>query len=264
MSTLIEAPAICYLNRADGATIATTNAAANFPASNLNSPRLSTSWRSSSLATQSIDADLGATYTDLDVFALLGVNFSNAATSDPVFSNASNYTSPTYNPASANAFDLTYTHVLDDSPATGRNMILVPGSTQSARYLRFAVSDAANAAGYMSARVYWAGPMWQPPVGIDHESELAFALLGHPGIERYIREWMLVLHALSQAEATQLQSILLNKLRSGRYLIIPHPHIPETWVREAIYARMVSAPKVLMMPRAPYWTVEVVFREVED
>lgn len=273
MGTLTSIVAIGYLNRASGATMAATTADGSYPVANLANARLSSPYRSTagSLTGQSIDVDLGATYTDLDVMALLGCNFQDAATRSPVLSTHSDYSSPVYNPGSGNAFDVsTYPALVADVPTYGRNMIVFPGSSKSARYARFTCADSGNPSNYLSARVYWVGPVWQPVIGIDMgdgglERDLEY--VGEPGMERRL-EIMRYSHAfLTEGEARQFRSIARTKLRTGRLLVVARPLSPSVWLNgEALHCSMRSVSKEtpVFANGSYHWKVTLEFIEVED
>lgn len=263
MATLTSAPAICYVNRVSGKTITATTAATGYAASNLNNSRMFSSWRSTALTAQDLIADL-ATAQDIDVIALLGYNGTDTATSRFRTSEASNLGSPEYDSGTISSFDTTYTAKLDDSPVYNRHTIKFPGTTYNSRYVGVTVTDASGSS-YQKGSVVWAGPVWQPPYGMDFSSEPSTEFVGAPGIERYIRTWKLTLRGLSEAEARELESILRNKLRSGRYLIVPRPTTTATFINEALYATLVEPAKRRAMPTNPIrWSVDVAFREVED
>lgn len=219
------------------------------------------SWRSSTLTSVNLDADLGANY-DIDVLALIGVNLDDDATRTPVIDDTAGFGSPLYAPGSSNAFDLTNAELLPHRPNHGRNLIILPGSTITGRYTRITLNDSGNPDNYLAARTYWAGPIWQPPWGINEASELSTLFIGQAGVERYLRKWRIVFNALTRAEQFKIKSVLLAKLRSGVVLLIPHPTVASTFVEEAIMARMVGEPSIQMMASFPYWTVEVEFLEV--
>lgn len=264
MPTLTSAPAIGYVNRASGKTITATSAATGYVASNLSNARMGSSWRSTALTAQDLIADL-TTAQDLDVLALLGFNGEDDAQARWRTSEASNLSSPEHDSGTISAFDTTYTAKLDDSPVYGRHAVHFPGTTKNSRYAGITVTDAGHPAGYQKGSVFWAGPIWQPPEGLDYESELADVFVGEPGVERYLREWSLQFKTLSEAEARELRSILRNKLRSSRYLIVPRPTLTPTFINEAIYATCTEQARILPMPTYPIrYSVQVTFREVED
>jgi len=265
MPTLTAAPAICYINRASGKTITATTAASGYAASNLNNARMSSSWRSTALTAQRLVADLTSA-TDIDVIALLGFNGEDDATLTAKTSENSDLSSHEYSSGSVNAFDTTYTAKLSDTPVYGRHTITFPGTTQNSRYVGYdTLNDSGNPDTYLQGRVLWAGPVWQPPYGMAYESEMLEEMVGNPGAERYLRIWKLTLKGLTEAQSRELLSILRNKLRSGRYLIVPRPTLTATFVNEAIYATLAEPAKRRAMPtKTVTWSVDVAFREVED
>lgn len=271
MATLTGSIAIGWVNRASGKTISVTSVATGYPGSNLNTPVMSQRYRSAtgSLTTQNIDVDLGSSM-DIDVMALIGFNGENDATRSPVTSENSNYSSPEHNPGSGNAWDAsTYAALADDTPVFGRNMIYLPGSTLNSRYVRFVLNDSGNPDNYLSASVYWVGPLWQPANSFSiAEDAYKFRLVavGEPGIERYVRELEVEFYGLTEGEARQFESVCGERLRSGRLLVIPRPTVAATWLREAIYCTLTELPESACIPVADglRWKIGMTFREVED
>jgi hypothetical protein len=264
MATLTSAPAIGYVNRASGKTITATTAATGYPASNLNNSRLSSSWRSTALTAQDLIADL-TTSQDIDVLALIGYNGEDDAQARFRTSEASNLSSPEYDSGTISAYDVTYAAKLSDTPVWGRHTINFPGTTKNSRYAGITVTDAGNPDTYQKGSVFWAGPVWQPPKAMAFDSEPTFEPVGSPGVERAILGWRMVLRFLTEQDSRELLSILRNKLRSGRYLIVPRPLETKTFLHEAIYATLASGPKRTPLPTFPVkWQVEIEFREVED
>jgi hypothetical protein len=275
MATLTGSIAIGYLNHASGGTITATTSATGYPASNLSNSRLSSSHRTTtgSLTSQNIDVDL-ASSRDIDVISLIGTNLSDSATRSPVTSEASDYTSPEYNPGSGNVFDLTYPGLVSDTPRYGRNLIVLPGSTLNSRYVRLTLNNSGNVDNFLSSRVYWAGPLWQPAISFAVQGEpyrKRRVLVGSPGIERYLTCLEIDLHVLTEAEGRALESICSARLRTGRLLVIPRPTQPATWLSEAIYCTLdPDVPEAISLTAWPQggsvllWKVTLKFKEVED
>lgn len=275
MPTLTSSFAIAYLNHASGKTITSSTAATGYPASNLNSPRLSSSWRSStgSLTTQHVNVDLGSSQ-DIGVIALIGTNLTDGATRSPVTSESAAYSSPEYNPGSANAFDNTYPALVSNSHRYGRNLIVLPGATLSStlnsRYVRVTLNNVAHPSNYLSARVIWAGPIWQPLLSFgirEGTFKIRRDLVGEAGVERYVTFLEVSLDVLSEAEALALESVCLARLRTGRLLVIPRPTQPTTWQSEALYCTLQGVPTRTAWPQGGgeiRWKVQLVFRECED
>lgn len=260
---LTGAPAIGYLNLADGVALGGFGAS-GYPFSNLSNPRMSSSWRSvSDVSDVAVSVDLGAV-VDIDVVALIGDNLTLDGTEETELDNEDDFPSPHYAPGPRDAHDSTHAAILTPYAPQGNIIAHVLADTVAARYARMTLDDTGNSDGYLSARVLWVGPVWQPELGIDAESVRELVFVGSPGMERALIQWRLVFHMQNRTKAHELESILLNKLRSGRYLIIPHPDRPETFLWEAIYATMVGAPKVVPQALYPYWTTEVTFLEVVD
>lgn len=271
MATLTGAIAIGWVNRAANGTVSATTAAAGFPASNLKLPPLSSKWRSTtgSLTTQNVDVDLG-TSMDIDVIALLGFNGDDDATRSPKTAENSGFSPTEHDPGSGNAWDTTtYPALIADTPAFGRNLIYLPGSTLNSRYVRLVLNDTGNPSNYLSASVFWVGPLWQPANSfkIDEDAyKFRLVAVGEPGMERYLRELEMELYAMSEGEARQIESVCANRLRSSRLLVIPRPTVAATWLREAIYCTLVELPVSSCIPvrSGLRWKTTVVFREVED
>ncbi len=272
MSTLTSSLAIGYSNIASGATITSTTAATGYPASNLSNSRLSSSFRTAvgSLTSQNVDVDLGSAQ-DIDVMALIGVNLTDSATRTPRTAESSNFsTLIEYNPGSGAAFDLTYQGPVSDYSRYGRNLIVLPGQTYNSRYARLTLSNSGNPDNYLSARVYWIGPIWQPAVSFsmkDSSFKKRREIVGEPGVEKYITYLDIALDVLTEAEGRALEAICSARLRTGRLLVIPRPTQPATWQGEALYCTMAGLPTLSAWPQGGgllYWRVGLTFKECED
>lgn len=271
MATLTSSFAIGYVNRASGKTITATTAATGYPASNLNTSRLSLSWRSTagSLTSQNVDVDLTSAQ-DIDIIALIGTNLSDTATRSPVTSEASNYSSPEYNPGSGNVFNLSYPDLVSGTRRYGRNLIVLPGSTLNSRYVRVTLNNSGNADNRLQARVYWVGPLWQPLISFGmREGSFVVRLepVGDPGMERALTIMDVFFDVLGEAEGKALQSICADRLRSKRLLVIPRPDQPATWQGEALYCTLQGLPKLTGWPQGGgliFWKVQLTFKECED
>lgn len=265
--------AIGYVNRASGKTVLASTSATGYPASNLSTSLLSQGWRSisGSLTNQNLDVDLGSAQ-DIDIIAAIGVNLSDAATRSPITSEASNYTSPEYNPGSGNVFDLTYPLLLSDTGRYGRNLIVLPGSTLNSRYVRLTLNNATigNPPNYLSARVLWVGPLWQPITGFGLDKgtfRKRRELIGNPGIERFITYLEVDLHCLTELEGRVLEALCSARLRTGRLFVVVRPQTPSLWQSEAMYCTLVGLPVLSAWPQGngeSLWTLTLVFRECED
>ena len=274
MSTLTDSFAIGYLNHASGSTITATTSATGYLATNLSNPRLGgvgSSHRTTagSLTTQNIDVDL-ASAKDIDVIALIGTNLEDSATRTPVTSEASNYTSPEYNPGSGAVFNLTYPDLIANTRRYGRNLIVLPGSTLNSRYVRVTLNNSGHASNYLSSRVFWVGPLWQPLISFGMKEgtfKIKLEPIGDPGIERAIKVVDLSFDVLSEGEAIALETICTARLRTGRLLIIPRPDQPATWQAEALYCTLQGLPQRSAWPQGggtERWKVQLSFRECED
>lgn len=272
MTTLTSSFAIGYVNHANGKTITATTAATGYPASNLNSSTLSSAWHSTggSLTNQNLDVDLGSSL-DVDIIALIGTNLREATASrTPVMSENSNYSSPEYNPGSSGAFDTTYPALADDTPSYGRNLIVFPGTTLNSRYGRLTVSDSGHPSNFLTGRVLWFGPIWQPLISFPVK-EGSFKKrrepVGVPGLERGLRVLDVQLDVLSEAEGRALESICGERLRTRRLLVVPRPDQPATWASEALYCTLTGLPTLTAWPQGGgliFWRVSLTFRECED
>jgi hypothetical protein len=271
MSTLTSSFLIAYLNHAAGKTISTTTAASGYPASNLNKANLSSSWHSTltSLTTQNLDADLGSSLP-IDIIALIGSNLTDSATRTPLTSEASNFSSPEYNPGSANVFDMAYPSLVGDYTTYGRHLIILPPSTLNSRDVRTTLNNSGNPANFLSARVYWVGPIWQPLTSFpvkEGSFKLKHEPAGVPGLERGLTVLEVTFDVLTEAEGEALRSICLARLRTGRLFVVPRPDQPATWQREALYCTLKGLPTLTAWPQGGgliYWKVTLEFKECED
>lgn len=271
MATLTSSLAIAYLNHASGKTVTATTSAIGYPASNLSTSDLSTSHRTTtgSLTSQNIDVDLGAS-RDIDVIALIGTNLNNGATRSPVASENSGYTSPEYNPGSGNVFDVSYPELEASTHRYGRNLIVLLGSTLNSRYVRVTLNNSGNSSNFLSSRVYWVGPLWQPLLSFECKEgtfKKRRELVGEPGVERYLSFLDISLHALTEAEGNALEGLCTARLRTGRLLVIPRPDQPATWQSEAVYCTLVGLPTLTAWPQGGgliFWKVQLIFKECED
>lgn len=271
MAILTSSFAIGYYNHASGKTITATTSGTGYPASNLSSARLSSSWRSAtgSLTSQNVDVDLGSSLS-IDVIALIGTNLTDAANRTPKTAENSAFSSPEYNPGSANVFDTSYPVLLTNTHRYGRNLIVLPGSTLSSRYVRVTLNNSGHVDGHLSARVYWVGPLWQPLysfAGREGTYKRRLETVGNPGVERSLSYLEVTFDALTEAEGVALQSLCTTRLRTGRLLVIPRPDQPATWQTEAFYCTLASLPTLSAWPQGgglSYWKVGLVFKECED
>lgn len=271
MATLTSSLAIGYVNRAAGKTITATTSATGYPASNLSTSRLSSSWRSTagSLTNQQLIADL-TTSQNVDIIALIGTNLDDDATREPKTSESSNLSSPEYNPGSDDVFDLSYPDLAELEPVYGRNLIVLPGQTLNSRYVGLLLSDSGNADNFLSARVFWAGPLWQPQISFgmkDGSFIRRYEPVGNPGLERFLTFLDISLDVLSEAEGNALRSIILERLRTRRLLVIPRPGEAATWQAEALYCTLAGGVKLTAWPQGGgeiIWKVQLSFKECED
>jgi hypothetical protein len=269
MPTLTSSFLISYSNSASGKTITATTSASGYPATNLSQVQLGSSHRTTALTSQNIDVDLGSSLP-IEIIALLGTNLTDAATRSPVTSEASNYTSPEYNPGSASVFDVSYPSLVGDYTTYGRHLIVLPPSTLNSRYARLTLNDSTNPAGYISQRVYWVGPIWQPLISFpvnEGSFKIKHDIVGEPGIERALTVLEVTFDVLSEAEGEALRSICLNRLRTRRLLVVPRPDLPATWQREALYCTLKGVPTLTSWPQGGgtiIWKVTVEFKECED
>jgi hypothetical protein len=271
MSTLTSSFLIAYLNHAAGKTITATTSATGYPASNLSSSILTSSHRttSGSLTTQNIDVDLGSSLP-IDIIVLIGTSLDSTATRTPLTSEASDYSSPEYNPGSGAVFDFTYPPLAGLFNRFGRHLIILPPSTLTSRYVRVTLNNAGHLPSYLSSRVYWAGPIWQPLIsfGVKEGSlKLKYEIVGDPGIERHLTVMEVTFDVLSEAEGEALRSICLARLRTGRLFVIPRPDQPATWQRESLYCTLKGLPTLTAWPQGGgqiIWKVTLEFKECED
>lgn len=271
MATLTSSFAIGYINRATGKTITASTSATGYPASSLNTPALTSAWRSTagSLTSQDITVDLTSSQ-DIEVMALIGANLSDTATRTPKTGETSNLLAPEFNPGSGNAFDVSYNLPLSSTHRYGRNVIVLPGVTYNSRYVRFTLDNAGLAANFLSARVFWVGSLWQPVISFGMKEgsyKVRMEFVGEPGLERGLTFIDVSFEALTEAEGKALQAICMARLRSGRLLVIPRPTQPATWQGEALYCTLSGLPTLSAWPQGGglnYWRVNLTFKECED
>lgn len=274
MATLAGGLAIGYANRADGKTITATTAATGYAASNLNSPRQATSWRSTtgSLTAQTLIADLSSAQ-DIDLIALLGFNGEDDATGSYTTSENSDLSSPEYGATSAASWDATtWPYLVDDAGPYGRNLIHFPGTTKNSRYIGITLADSGNPDNYLSGRVFWTGPIFQPAESFLIEQEkwaIRRVVIGSPGIQRSLRAMDFDLTMQSEVEARKLESLIATKLSTGRLLVVPRPTMPESFLSEALYCRLdleKSPPARYIIPVSGglRWKMSLSFLECED
>lgn len=274
MAPLSGSFAIGYLNYASGKTISATTSASGYPAANLSLSDLSSSWRSTagSLTSQQLIADLGSPL-DIDIIALIGVNLEDDATREPKTSESSNLSSPEFNPGSGNVFDVTNQSLittLDDISPYGRNLIIFTNQTYNSRYVGLSLSDSGNPDNYLSGRVFWAGPVFQPVIsfGLKEGSFVKrIEPVGSPGLERGLTYLDVSFEVLSEAEGEALRSIFMARLRSGRLLVVPRPDQPATWQSEVLYCTLAGGIKLTAWPQGAgvvIWKVQLTFKECED
>lgn len=277
MADLTPSIAICYKNwviadpTSSAKTVTATTSATGYAATNLSTPQLYSSWRSTtgSLTSQNVDVDLGAS-RDIGVIALIGTNLTTSATRSPVTSESNLYTSPEYNPGSGNVFDNSNTALLDDSYPYGKHLLVFPPTTLNSRYVRLTLNDSTNPSNYLSSRVYWVGPIFQPGISFSMKEgsvKKRREIIGDPGLERFITYLEIQLDVLSEAEGRALESICSAKLRSGRLLVVLRPTQQATWQGEALYCIMAGLPTLASFPQGAgliYWKLQLVFKECED
>lgn len=263
--------AVCYQNLALSGTVTATTSATGYPASNLSLPRLSASHRTTdgSLVSQNIDVDLNSSQT-VDIAALIGVNHTDSAARALTLSNNSDFSSPLYSSGSGSAFDVSYPDLASVTYRYGRNLIAFPGQSYSPQYVRLALNDFGNPSNYLSSRVYWVGPVWQPQISFSMKEgsfKRRFEFVGDPGLERVISYLDVSLDALTEAEGAALRSIILERARTRRLFVIPRPDQPATWQGEALYCTLQGAPALTAWPQGGgliYWKVQMTFKECED
>lgn len=125
---------IAYQNQITAASMVTASSAATgYPDDNLASRALYSSWRSATAALSGVTltADLGAS-SDIDVFALLGSNLTDAATMTVKAGESSTFATTEYDSGSVSCFDTTHSASVLQSmtPRFGRHVIWAPGITQ--------------------------------------------------------------------------------------------------------------------------------------
>lgn len=157
---------LAWLNRADEAVLTAGSQADTLPVQNLQSPHLSTRWRSDGVTTTYIDADFGASVA-IGVIALLGTNLTAAATKRIRLSNTA--------PSTGDLLDTgTVAAGISD---LYRNLFHVLAAPVTARYMRLDLDDAAavdpqtgtGAAGFLEAGRLVAAPAFRPGRNYSYE-----------------------------------------------------------------------------------------------
>lgn len=173
--------AILYRNEADFGTVAAADALSTLPATFLQSPPLSSVWRTPAETTSSaVTVDLGAART-IRCVALLACNLSAAGTARVKLSNVDT--------ASAELYDST---LLDPAgvDATYRAFVHVLPSDVSARYVRLELAD--GGLDYLEAGRLVVGSLWIPDYNYDRnsiekgavdDSARELAISGEPWVE---------------------------------------------------------------------------------
>lgn len=124
------------------ATVTAASAAATMPASNLDKPQPTDVWRSTSLTSQYIEIDLGSARA-VDLVALLFTNLTSAATwrvQAGTTTGVTNYDSGTVTAWAGATQNVDRPHAF-----------LFLAATQTYRYWKITLTDAANPAGYFEA-----------------------------------------------------------------------------------------------------------------
>lgn len=279
MAALTGHLAIGYLNRALGVTMSATTSATGYGAANLGLAGLNSAWHSTtgSLTSQTLIGDLAAA-KDIDIIAAIGFNGEDDATATAATSENSNLSSPEYGPATANWDATTYPELLTDATTRramypyGRNLVHFPGSTKNSRYFGVTLSDSGNPDNFLSVRVLWAGPVFQPAEGfsIEHEKwAIRRQLIGAPGIQRSLRALDFELTMVSEAEAVKIESLIAARLSTGRLVVVPRPTLTSTFLSEALYCRLdleKSPPARYIIPTSGglRWKISLTFLECED
>jgi hypothetical protein len=138
-------------NRAVTATLAVTSAQPALPASYLVDAHLFTKWRSTGVGGQNIDLDFGSSLP-VGLIGLIGHNLTAAATWRITMDNASQSGSGVHDSTS----------IAIGFVSGFPQAIYLLNADVSARFVRIAIADAANPAGYMEAGALFVGPTFRP------------------------------------------------------------------------------------------------------
>lgn len=242
----------------------------SYPDGNLSLGGYATPWRSALAALSSVvlTADFGALRA-IGGFALAGLNLGLTATRRVELSANAGFSPLVADSGTGAAFDTSLAVLQGRSgtwrPPWGRTLLYLPPAEVSARYARVTMTDAANPDNYLAAAVPYAGPLWQPGINFLGSSWSATdARASEAGSGGLLRGHKLTFHRLTRAERSQVHSLVRALGTMGRVMIAPEPTRPETFLGDAFPARFEDLIESTGVDNTgQWWTVQVVFREVE-
>lgn len=150
-----------------------TTETSGLPADNVLSEQPSKVWRTTSDASQQIIIDLASTFTGVDFAALLWTNLTTAAdvrlrmgpTLVSVGAGSPQYDSGTINPITQSQIDISRRHYAGYDSA---------GDSNSVRYIKFEIDDAANPDGYLEIGRILISKAWQPSINMKYGASFGF------------------------------------------------------------------------------------------
>lgn len=241
-----------------------------YPNGNLQLGTYAAPWRSALGALSSIilTFDLGAAKAVGGV-GLAGVNLGLSATRRVELSANAGFSPLVADSGTSSAFN-TSLPVLQGRNGTwrapwGRNLLYFPPAEVSARYGRITLTDAGNPDNYLAAAIPVVGQLWQPGINFLGGSwSAADERMSEAGSGGLLRGHKLTFHRLTRAERSQVHSLARALGMTGRIMVVPEPTRAETWLGDAIYARFEDLIESTGVDNTgQWWTVQVVFREVD-
>lgn len=190
-------------------------------------------WKSAVGALSAVDLtfDLGAAHP-VDSVVLGGTNFDLAAEcqldvgTDPTF--ASNLWSVARGPA----FDTSLATLRPWAQPWGRDVVFLRlAGTVSARYVRVRTWNTTNPDGFLSADFAYLEAAWQPIRNYQTAHSEPDSLQGD--LPQVLRSFRCNLHRMTEAEESQLLTLVRDFKNVGRAYIIPRPTKPAQFLNKA-------------------------------
>lgn len=253
----------------DGTWVASSEQS-SYPDDNLRLGTYAAPWRSALgvLSSVVLTFDLGA-LRSVGGFGLAGVNLGLSATRRVELSANAGFSPLLADSGTGAAFD-TSLPVLQGRNGTwkaawGRNLLYFPPTEVLIRYGRVTLTDAGNPDNFLGGAIPSAGPLWQPSINFLGGSWSAGdAQASEAGSGGLLRSHKLTFHRLVRAERSQLHSLARALGKTGQIMVVPEPTRPETFLGDAIYARFEDLIESTGVDNTgQWWTVQVVFREVD-
>jgi hypothetical protein len=142
------------------------------------------------------------------------------------------------------------------APRWGWPLIYTHPTDFTARYHRWTLTDTGNADGYLRAAIYRCGLAWQPL----RNFQAGWSSVDEKNNQRGHR---LSFHRLTRSELSQVTSLCRALEGYGRLLVIPDPDAPETWLMEALLARIEGELTYEHVARKLF-SAQLTFREVDE